>query len=998
MQKLKKGPQSRAPLKWGEGAKNLTASRHRGCPKDVPCSKRREKKEMRIGTWNVRTLMSKGKLENAKREMQRNRIDVLGLSEVRWQGTGDFYSDRYRVIYAGGSESQRGVAVILDGEVAKRVIEVVQRSDRILLVKLQAEPVDIAIVQVYMPTSAHDEQDVEDMYEEIESIMGQVKGNECLVVMGDWNAIVGEGREGTEVGQFGLGTRNERGEKLVEFCRRRQLMIANTWYQKEKRRRYTWTMPGERGRHQIDYILVRQRYRNAVKNAGSYPGADIDSDHNLVVMNMQVKLKKLKRRKIVQKWNREKLKENRKVFQEEVNVRISQKLGQGNSVERKWKMLKEAVSISAETYIGFQKGRNPKKPWVTEEMLHTMDERRKWKNNKTESGKKKYRHLNSEIRRETQKARNEWWLNQCNELQELDRKGRADLTYSKIKQLTEHKKYSSSNKAVASKRGEIITDPENVRARWKEYVEELYDKEGRPDVMWSGFEKEEEVQEDAKGPVILEEEVLEAIKSMKDKKAEGVDGIPAEFWKCLEGEGMIQLIQICQQIYQEGCWPEEFTKTVMVPIPKKSNAIECGDFRTISLIPHVSKILLRILMRRIDGKVGRFIGRSQFGFRKGVGTRDAIGVMRVLVERSLEHDNDVYVCFVDFEKAFDRVDWRKLLNLLKEYGVDWKDRRLIADLYMRQEVMIKVDSEMSEAGTIGRGVRQGCLMSPLLFSLYVEAMMNECLENSENGIKVGGQWIQDVRFADDQAMVDSTEEGLQSTMNALNDTAKKYGMKINTKKTKVMRISRSGRNDVTINLEGQKIEQVKKFQYLGAWITDDGRCEVEIKARIASAKIAFSKKKELLTRSLCAQVKKKIIKTVIWSSALYAAETWTLRKDDMRRIEALEMWIWRRMMKVPWTAKKSNNEILRMVEEERQLLSTVVNRKKKWLGHVLRGDSLLKLVIEGRMEGKRSRGRKRFGLMEEFLEGGSYGELKERARDRVGWRFWMPGTCLAAEH
>lgn len=999
------GPQSRAPLKWGEGAKNTTANRHHGCPNYVPYNEKivkceigkKSKTLMKIGTWNARTMLSKGKLENVKREMERNMINVMGLSEVRWQGNGDFYSDKYRVIYAGGKESQRGVALVLDEETAKRVTEVIERNDRIMIVKLQSEPVNTAIIQVYMPTSAHDEQEVDDMYEEIEIMMNQLKGNDNLVVMGDWNAVVGEGQEGAEVGQFGLGTRNDRGEKLVEFCRRNKLMIANTWFQHAKRRRYTWKMPGDRGRYQIDYILVRQRYRNAVKNACSYPGADIDSDHNLVAMKMQVKLKKLKRRKVMKKWQREKLKENGTTFQAKVNEIITQNQVRSSSVEEKWKVLKEAVSSSADTYVGYLKSRKPKKPWVTDEMINMIDERRKWKNSKTESGRRKYRQLNNEVRRETQKARESWWNNQCNELQELEKKGRSDLTYNKIKQLTEHKS-SNSTKAVTSKSGAIITDPESVRARWKEYIEELYDKEGRPEYIDMGIEREQDVHEDTKGPDLLEDEVLEAIKSMKDRKAEGVDGIPAEFWKCLDGAGQKQLIQLCQQIYQEGCWPEEFTKTVMVPIPKKSNATDCADFRTISLIPHVSKILLRILTRRIEGKVGAFIGRSQFGFRKGVGTRDAIGVMRMLIERSLEHDNDVYVCFVDFEKAFDRVDWGKLLKLMTEIGVDWKDRRAIANLYMKQEVMVKVDGEMSEAGIIGRGVRQGCLMSPMLFSLYAEVMMNECLENAGNGIKVGGQRVQDVRFADDQAMVDNTEEGLQSTMNALNDTAKKYGMKINIRKTKVMKINRSGGSDITIKVEGQKIEQVKKFQYLGAWITDDGRCEVEIKARIAMAKLAFSKKKVLLTRSLSRELKKKIIKTVIWSTALYASETWTLRKDDMKRIEAMEMWIWRRMEKVPWTAKKTNKEILQMVAEERQLLNTIVSRKKKWLGHVLRGDSLLKLVIEGRMEGKRPRGRKRIGMFEELLEGGSYGMMKERARDRIAWRSWMPGTCLRADH
>ena len=103
----------------------------------------------------------------------------------------------------------------------------------------------------------------------------------------------------------------------------------------------------------------------------------------------------------------------------------------------------------------------------------------------------------------------------------------------------------------------------------------------------------------------------------------------------------------------------------MIPLPKKANATACSDFRTISLIPHVSKILLRIVMRRIEGKARDIISKTQFGFRKGVGTREAIGVMRILEERSLEYNNKVYVCYIDFEKAFDRVNWVKMMQILK---------------------------------------------------------------------------------------------------------------------------------------------------------------------------------------------------------------------------------------------------------------------------------------------------------------------------------------------
>src|SRR5580698_2115631 len=157
-------------------------------------------------------------------------------------------------------------------------------------------------------------------------------------------------------------------------------------------------------------------------------------------------------------------------------------------------------------------------------------------------------------------------------------------------------------------------------------------------------------------------------------------------------------------------------------------------------------------------------------------------------------------------------------------------------------------------------------------------MMKEALVGIEEGVKVGGRVLSDIRFADDQGMTSSTEQGLQRMMNALNNTAKRYDMKINIKKTKVMKISRHGGGVVNILLDGQKVEQVQKFKYLGAWITDDGRNETEIRTRLAMAKDAFSKRRELLTKGLSRSVKKRIVRAIVWSVALYGAETWALQK------------------------------------------------------------------------------------------------------------------------
>src|SRR6476469_4170379 len=122
-------------------------------------------------------------------------------------------------------------------------------------------------------------------------------------------------------------------------------------------------------------------------------------------------------------------------------------------------------------------------------------------------------------------------------------------------------------------------------------------------------------------------------------------------------------------MYVKGIWPSDFTRVVMIPLQKKMNAVECSDHRTISLISHASMILLKILTNRIEAKARYFIGRNQLGFRKGCGKRDAMGVMRMICEMSLEFGNIVYICFVDFEKAFDRVTGEKIMTVLQSIGV-----------------------------------------------------------------------------------------------------------------------------------------------------------------------------------------------------------------------------------------------------------------------------------------------------------------------------------------
>ena len=184
--------------------------------------------------------------------MKRLGINILGMSEIRWKGAGDIREDGYRTIYSGGEDHQRGVAVITDPHTSSHIIGHWPVSDRIIVVKLRGQHFNISIIQVYAPTSLCSESDIDNFYDDLDKAKSHCKSQEVIIIMGDLNAKVGEGRFDNVVGQYGLGQRNERGERFIDWCKANNQIITNTWFKNHPRRRWTWRSPGDRCKNQID--------------------------------------------------------------------------------------------------------------------------------------------------------------------------------------------------------------------------------------------------------------------------------------------------------------------------------------------------------------------------------------------------------------------------------------------------------------------------------------------------------------------------------------------------------------------------------------------------------------------------------------------------------------------------------------------------------------------------------------------------------------------------
>ena len=308
----------------------------------------------RMATWNVNFLLQCGKLENVKIEMKRMNIDILRVSEMGWPNHGDFWTGDYRVIHSGTAQDKPGIAgvgIILSKHLGMRVKGYFQHSERIILVRLETKPRDTIVIQVYMPTTSHEEDEIDMMYDHLEEIIGRIKGDENLVILGDMNAVVGEGKEEEVAGEFGLGLRNERGDKLVEFCQRNKLGITNTFFNHHPRRRYTWKMPVDINRYQIDFILVKQRFKNQVKDSRSYPGCDVGCDHVLVMMTSELKFKRIKKRNRC-KWDLVKLKNKNtlELYQQATDKKTNTR--GCNDIQESWRIIKNGTLEAAGEIIG----------------------------------------------------------------------------------------------------------------------------------------------------------------------------------------------------------------------------------------------------------------------------------------------------------------------------------------------------------------------------------------------------------------------------------------------------------------------------------------------------------------------------------------------------------------------------------------------------------------------------------------------------------------------
>ena len=393
------------------------------------------------------------------------------------------------------------------------------------------------------------------------------------------------------------------------------------------------------------------------------------------------------------------------------------------------------------------------------------------------------------------------------------------------------------------------------------------------------------------------EEVNEAISLTKKGKATGLDGLNRELISIFHQKSPETLAKLYTQILNIGTFPREWSTSLMILIHKKGDKTELSNYRGILLLPTLSKNFCSILNKRILSWAtnNNKFSEAQLGFMKGNRTSDALTILHNLIDKYCHKQNSkFYACFVDFQKAFDKVPRDLLLNKLYSLGLNGNIFNVIKSMYNEDKARVKMGEFMSKAIDINQGVRQGCVLSPTLFNLFLSDF-ETTLKDNEEGQPV---FIDNVLrlpcilWANDIVIFSESRLGLQSQIDKLYDYSQDNLLPVNINKTKCICFNKHGRvcrSNLLFN--GIILDDVNQYMYLGFVVKSNGNFHTALQNLAERASKAFYKIRSALGKEMYRNVDVafKIFDTIIKPVALYASDVWGFCSSSVNEISPADI-------------------------------------------------------------------------------------------------------------
>ena len=945
---------------------------------------------LRVGTVNVGTL--RGREGEVVDMVDRRGLDFCCLQESRWKGGGAREMGEYKCFWSGDKEGAGGVAVLVARKWQEEVTEVKRVSERIMLIRIRVGKRILCLVSVYAPQAGRAMVDKEEFYDALGEVLKGVKEEEALFICGDFNGHVGgeaDGYEGIH-GCHGFGRRNLEGELLLEFAEARELVVANTWFKKKEKQIVTYVSGGTRS--MIDYILVRKRDMRMLTDATVIPNEPCIPQHRLLFCSVKWKEKVRKVKKMfVSKCRLWKLREAENEMAFKMRVEEKEALRPEGDVEQIWDGLKQCMVKEAEAVCGRSKGppRHRETWWWNDKVKEVVERKRSlflaWKNcepGEKETNRKAYKEANKQAKRVIYKAKDDHRQEFVEELEREEAKGNL---FGVVKRMASRNKDVVGGGGVKDKEGKVQVENSKMLEVWREYYEKLLNEE----FIWRRSDMETLDPKEGPCEQFTMEEVRDAIHLAKNGKATGPSEVASEMLKCSGDAGVRWVTDLCNVIIRDGVIPKDWRKSWMLSIYKgKGDVLDCGSHRGIKLIDHVMKVLERLVERRVKSKVA--LDSMQFGFTAGKGTTDAIFIVRQVQEKHLAKKRELWMAFVDLEKAFDRVPREVVWWALRRVGVEEWLVKVIQSMYVGVTTAVRMKGEESKEFEVKVGVHQGSVLSPLLFTIVLEALSRQF----RNGLP----W--ELFYADDLVLLAESREILMERISVWKEGLESKGLRVNVGKTKVMKCHVAanmqvvtgkypcgvcgkgvGRNSiyckgckkwihrkcsgvkgklkedsgyscakcvggrsaeggvdeqVVVLGDGSSLECTNRFCYLGDMLGAAGGCGEASRTRVRAAWGQFHEFASLLTRrGTPLKQKGRIYRTCVQSVMVYASETWAVRVEEEQRMQRNENVMLRWMCGVTLKDKVPTVELRKRLGIE-GVVEVMRRGRLRWFGHVER--------------------------------------------------------------
>ena len=953
--------------------------------------RKRGKEVIKIGTWNIRTLLEVGKLNELAMETEKSGTSIMAIQEVRWGGQGQINKQKFSFLYSGeDKQGKNGVGFLVTRKLANKIIDFKPINGRSAYLRIEAKPFNLSLINIYAPTDVAEGYEKDRTYEMLENVLEQCPKQDTVIMLGDFNAQIGkEDFVSNVAGKHTIHERtNDNGQRLCNLAATNGMIICSTKFKHDKNRKLTWISPDKKTVSQIDHILVAQKRQSSIRNIRTYRGTTLESDHFLVQATIKQKINRAVRNKSVRiKWDVEKLKfESVKAqYEEHLENNLRVKDMEDTEINKAWDKIKKEIVEAAERYIG-QKKQQPRNEWWNTECENIVKKkgiaRAKWIRTESKEDKESYQRKRKEANKLIREVKREWMNEKLNAIENERKNKNTKVYYAKINM--ERKTSKNIIKGIKNKDGIAAENEEQGKKIWKDYFTTLLNE----DLNETEVDDNEPNKYNVEEPTF--EEFMEVLHKSKNGKAAGNDSINIEMIKYGGDQVQKKTYSLIKRIWEQEEMPEEWESGTIVTIHKKGDKTQCKNFRGVTLLNTCYKLLSALIHKRLTETARDLIGEYQYGFRKGRSTIDAIHTIKQILEKAYDYKMELDILFIDFRQAFDSIKRNKLLYALKEMKIPAKLRRLIRMTMKSSKMNVITEYGITDSFEINKGVRQGDALSATLFNLALEYVLRKV--SKKGTLRTRGEQI--IAYADDIAVITKRRQIMKDILKDIDKEGAELGLRINNEKTKIMRTS----SDITsskIRINQYKFDRVDSFKYLGVEITSKGARQNEIKEKIQkSIKMYHTTKRMMKSKILSYSTKINIYKTIIRPIMTYAAETMTMTKKEENQLLITE----RKIIRAILGPKKigENEYVIRLNSEIEQIIEeNIVDHIKKqrlnWLGHVWRRDEddPIKAVVEWKPGKRKGRGRPRATWLhevEEDLRKMGIKEWKRKVEDRKQWR------------